>query len=195
MKFLEIFEFIFRVTLLLLTMYHLLKRAYKIAKAPAFVCILTFLPALLYQLFGMETDTLSILIYDVITVMSIYLGSALGFYDRYKWWDRITHFLSGFAFVGFGMAAANLVPDLAKGAVLSFGFTFSVTLHAFWEVLEYLADCITHGNAQRWQKIHNSVNHVSPDAIQPAGLVDTMNDLICCLCGGALAVIGWWIIR
>lgn len=193
MRLLEIFEFVLRVGLLLMTMYHLIKRTYKIAKVPAFVCILTFLPALLYRLFGIAADALSILIYDVIIVMALYLGSTLGFYDRYKWWDRIIHFLSGFAFTGFGMAAANLVPGLVKWAVLAFGFTFSVTLHVFWEVLEYLADCITHGNAQRWQKIHNSVNHVSPDAIQPAGLVDTMNDLICCLCGAALAVTGWWL--
>ena len=133
-------------------------------------------------------------LYYGILLMTLYMGSSLCFYDKYSWWDRLVHFLSGISFVGFGIALAALDSDIILAGILLFSFTFSITLHAFWEVFEYISDCMTHGNAQRWQKRHDSNNHVSKDAIQPAGLVDTMNDLICCMVGAALAVFVWWFV-
>jgi hypothetical protein len=126
--------------------------------------------------------------------MSLYFGGSLKFYDKFKWWDRAIHFLSGVGFVGFGIAIVRIDSGVIKWIILLFGFSFSVTLHVFWELLEYINDCVTHANAQRWQKIHNSNNHVSKNAVQPAGLVDTMNDIICCLVGATLSVIVWWFV-
>jgi len=126
--------------------------------------------------------------------MALYLGSSLKFYDKYKNWDRYIHSLSGIAFVGFGIATVYNDSGISRFSVLLLGFTFSVTIHVFWEIIEYIIDCLFQGNAQRWQINHNSVNHVSPKAIQPAGLVDTMNDLICCVIGSGLATIVWMFI-
>lgn len=130
----------------------------------------------------------------MVLLMALYLGSSIGYYERYKWWDRAVHFLSGIGFLGFGIAIANTNYSITKLYALLFGFTFSISLHVFWEVLEYISDCISHGNAQRWQKIHPSNNHVSEKAIQPAGLVDTMNDTICCIIGSCIGIIIWWFI-
>lgn len=185
---------VYRGMLLILICFHLGKHQYKTVKSTILTLILSFLPALADRWFGVQIDAFSLAIYYIMLFMSLYLGSSLGFYDRYAWWDRAIHSLSGIGFTGFGIAIAYLSPGIGKAGLLFFGFTFSLSLHLIWEVMEYLSDCVTHGNAQRWQKIHNSVNHVSEKAIQPAGLVDTMNDSICCMIGAALVLIFWWIV-
>lgn len=192
MKFGIIYEIIFCCILSVFALYHIFKREWKHLKSALLVIVLSFLPACLNTLFQITVDSFSSILYYVILFMALYLGSSFHYYDKYSWWDRLVHFLSSVSFVGFGIAIAALNASILRGGILLFSFTFSITLHAFWEVMEYLTDCKTHGNAQRWQKRHDSNNHVSPKAIQPAGLVDTMNDLICCMIGSALAVCVWW---
>lgn len=130
----------------------------------------------------------------ILVFMSAYLGSVRKFYDKYAWWDVLIHFLSGILFVSFGVALSNKIVGLSKLNMVFFSFTFAVTLHVAWEIAEYILDCKTHGNNQRWQKVHNSINHKSQTAIQPAGLVDTMNDTIFCTVSALLSSIVWWII-
>lgn len=175
-----------------LGVYHCIRREYKTAGSAVLVVLLSFLPTGLNLVFRIAVDVFSRTVYLIILFMALYLGGARRFYEKYSWWDRSLHFLSGLGFVGFGIAIAELSPNLTRFFLLFFGFTFSVTLHVFWEVLEYLCDCITHGNAQRWQLIHDSDNHKSERTIQPAGLADTMNDMICCLVGAALMILCWW---
>lgn len=191
MKLFNICEIILDCILLILLIYHICKREFKPLKSILVIFVLSFLPACLNAFFQIKINALSSLLYLLILFMALYLGSSLKFYDRYKWWDRVIHFLSGVSFVGFGIAIGAINTGVLKWGLLFFGFTFSITLHVFWEVCEYISDCLSHGNAQRWQKRNDSVNHVSEKAIQPAGLVDTMNDFICCIVGAALAVIVW----
>lgn len=187
-------KLLFAGIIVILGIYHCIRREYKLAGSTVLVLLFSFLPAGLNTVFHIYVDVISQIVYFFILFMAIYLGGALRFYEQYKWWDRTLHFMSGLGFVGFGTAIAELSPGISRFLLLFFGFTFSVTLHVFWEVLEYFCDCITHGNAQRWQLIHDSNNHQSEQAIQPAGLVDTMNDLICCLAGAALMIVYWWLI-
>ncbi len=194
MKLLSLCEIIFRCALFALVVYHIFKREFKIMKSVILVFVLSFLPELLDAVFHIRIDGFSIFVYLIILFMALYLGSSLLFYDKYKWWDRTIHFLSGVAFVGFGIALTGTNSGVIKYVILLFGFTFSITLHLIWEVLEYITDCITHSNAQRWQKVHTSHNHVSEKALQPAGLVDTMNDAICCITGAGLSILVWWFI-
>jgi hypothetical protein len=158
------------------------------------VFVLSYLSIFLNAVFQIRIDAFNNIVYLIIIFMSLYFGGSLKFYDKFKWWDRAIHFLSGVGFVGFGIAIVRIDSGVIKWIILLFGFSFSVTLHVFWELLEYINDCVTHANAQRWQKIHNSNNHVSKNAVQPAGLVDTMNDIICCLVGATLSVIVWWFV-
>ncbi|MCD7946816.1 MAG: hypothetical protein LUG13_00745 [Oscillospiraceae bacterium] len=142
----------------------------------------------------MRVDVFSTVVYFAVIWMALYFGNARGFYDKYKWWDRAVHFLAGVAFVGFGIVIAGEMTGNVKLGLLLFGFTFSLTLYVFWELLEYIGDCLFHFNAQRWQKVHASNNHKSKKAMQPAGLVDTMSDCICCIIGSAMIVVVWWLL-
>lgn len=194
MHILYLFQLVFRCLLIALVLYYLIKKKYKIIGSLILVFVLSYLPDMSDRFLGIIIDPYSSIIYLIVLYMALYLGSTLGYYDRYWWWDRAIHFLSGAGFTGFGAAIIEVNPDLKKLIFLLFGFTFSVTLHVIWEVLEYVSDCLTHGNAQRWQKIHASVIHMPENAIQPAGLVDTMNDTICCMTGAGIATIIWWLI-
>lgn len=187
-------EIIFRCVLIVLMIYYVFKRKFKILKTITLVFVLSFLSVFLNAVFQVKVDAFSNFLYLTVIFSSLYLGSSLGFYDKYKWWDRSIHLLSGIGFVGFGNAIVNAAStDINKPGILIFGFTFSITLHVFWEVLEYISDCLSHGNAQRWQKVNAAKNHMPEGALQPAGLVDTMNDTICCIVGAGLAVIAWYI--
>lgn len=194
MELLKFYEIIFLGILIVLAIYHIYRKEYKYIGSLFLIFILSFLRTMLDRLFQIRIDAYSNFIYLTVLLMALYLGSSLGFYDRYKWWDRFIHFLSGSGFIGFGIAIANTNSGISKFGVIFFSFTFSITLHVFWEVLEYINDCLTRGNAQRWQRIHASNNHKSKKAIQPAGLVDTMNDTICCIVGSLLAIIVWWFV-
>lgn len=186
-------EIIFRCVLIVLMIYYVFKRKFKILKTITLVFVLSFLSVFLNAVFQVKVDAFSNFLYLTVIFSSLYLGSSLGFYDKYKWWDRLIHLLSGIGFVGFGIAIVNAAStDINKPGTLIFGFTFSITLHVFWEVLEYISDCLSHGNAQRWQKVNAAKNHMPEGALQPAGLVDTMNDTICCIVGTGLAVIVWY---
>lgn len=191
MRFLNFFEIIFQCFLFALAFYQIYKKEYKLFGSVSLILVLSFLRSFSNAVFQIRIDAFSNLVYLIVLFMALYLGSSLGFYDRYKWWDRSIHFLSGGGFIGFGIALANTNSSISKLGVLLFSFTFSTTLHVFWEVLEFISDCLSYGNAQRWQKIHASNNHISEKAIQPAGLVDTMNDTICCLIGSCVAIIIW----
>lgn len=194
MNFSDVYEIVFMCILITLGIYHIFKRQLKVVVSVAITLALSYLSFFLYKIFHIKIDPISNLIYLIVIFMALYLGSSLKFYDKYKNWDRYIHALSGIGFVGFGIAIAysNLV--IKRFIVLLFGFTFSITIHVFWEVLEYLSDCLFRSNAQRWQIHHHSINHVSKKAVQPAGLVDTMNDTICCILGSGLAIIAWWIL-
>ena len=129
----------------------------------------------------------------VLFAMSIGLGGFLKFYDKYPWWDRLLHFVSAGLFVSYGVALTRGMVELNKFSVLVFGFTLSMTLHVLWEMGEYVLDTATHSNHQRWQKHHPAHNHNPKGAIQPAGLVDTMNDTAFCIAGTILACAIWWL--
>lgn len=194
MVFLSIYINLIRIILIALSIYHVYKRDFKLLIPAGEVFILTFLLWFIDKVFHIRLDTLGGVLYSTIIFMAIYLGSALKFYDKYAWWDRLTHFLSGIAFVSFGIAVSRKAENLSGIHILLFSFTLSITLHVIWEVLEYIFDCIFHTDNQRWQKVNASNNHVSESAIQPSGLVDTMNDTIICIVGTVTACLAWWFI-
>lgn len=192
--FLMIFIQIIRIILIVMTGYYVYKHNYKVILPAIAVFLLTFLLFLLNKVFHLTIDTFGSILYIVVIFMSLFLGSALRLYDRYAWWDRVIHFLSGVVFISFGIAILNRAGDLGKFSILFFSFAFSNTLHIWWEIGEYISDYFFHTDHQRWQKHNKTVNHLPKNAIQPAGLVDTMNDILLCNAGSIAACVVWWFI-
>lgn len=105
----------------------------------------------------------------VFAFLSLFLGSASGYYERFWWWDILLHTSSGFLFgivgwiVMFLLLQTDRLPRTIGPALLcAFGVTFAVTLGVVWEVIEYVIDLI-------WDV--NMMNHQT-------GVNDTMQDLI-----------------
>ena len=194
MEILNIYILFVRITLVAFAIYHVFKHRYKFALSAGAVFAFTYLPWLLRYWFGFSMDLLGNILYITVIVMTMYLGSTLKFYDKYSWWDRLIHFLSGIMFVSFGVAIAEYAGVFNRLHMLFFSLTLSVTLHVVWEISEYAFDTIFHGNSQSWQEITPADNHKPATAIQPAGLVDTMDDTIMCAAGTLAACAGWWFI-
>lgn len=192
MNFLFIYTNLVRVSIVIITVTQLFKHNYK-KLTPAIISIaLTFLPWLL-SLIHVQIDILTGFLFQTVIFMAVYLGSGFRYYDLYPWWDRVIHFLSGILFFGFGVSLAEKAPDAGFVGTLVFSFTLSLALHVIWEVLEFLCDSIFHTDHQHWQKNSPIINHQPENAIQPPGLVDTMNDSISSMIGTISACIGWWI--
>lgn len=194
MKFLTIYSNIIRIAFIILTLYYIFRHDFKKLKSTVIVFALTFVPAFLDKALGIRADILGNILYFTIIVMSLYLGSELKFYDRYAWWDRVLHFLCGIMFVSFGIPLARKTGITSRLWILFSCITLSTTLHALWEIAEYIVDAAAHTDHQRWQKHSQTHNHLSPKSVQPAGLVDTMNDIIICLVGTVASCAVWWFI-
>jgi hypothetical protein len=181
-----------RVIMVVITIVQLFKHDYKKLIPTAAAIALTFAPWLL-NLMHVQINILTGLLYPVVIFAGTYLGSGFGFYNLYSWWDRGLHFLSGILFFSFGISLAEETPYVGLVGTLVFSFALSLALHEIWEVSEYLVDSIFHTDHQHWQKHSSVINHQPKKAIQPPGLVDTMNDTIAGIIGAMVACVGWWI--
>lgn len=183
-----------RIALAALAVWYLFRKAWKPMGSLMLVLALTFLPALLEFWVGIRLDTLGICLYLAILIMTLHLGSTLKFYDKFVWWDRIIHLVSGVLLVNVGVAITQRVQITPTFGVVLFAVSFSLAGHCVWELLEYATDCFSRSDNQRWQKRNIDRNHKPEAAIQPAGLVDTMNDLLMGLIGAVVSSIVWFLI-
>lgn len=115
------------------------------------VCLLTLvlflLPSILEKKFKIKLpDTLEIIIYIFIFSAEI-LGEINEFYIHIKNFDTILHTLNGFIMAGIGFSLIEIFNDSPKAKIsldpkylVLFGFCFSMTTGAVWEIFEYSVD-------------------------------------------------------
>lgn len=191
-NFLIIYVGLIRAGMIVVTAFKLVRRDYKVLLPAAVTLVLTFVPKLL-SLWHIQLNTVTQLLFPVVVVIGAFLGEGLKFYNRYAWWDRGLHVLSGILFFSFGVSLMDKAPLVGRTGVFLFSFALSLALHQLWELGEYLVDCVCHTDHQHWQKRSAVVNHQPKRALQPPGLVDTMNDSFAGLIGTTAALLGWWI--
>ena len=97
-------------------------------------------------------------------------GSILKFYDRFPGYDRVVHFISGLILGYIGVylvrwlfGRLSLYPE--PFVVILFAGLFSFACAGFWEIIEFLTDCV----------MHMCVQH---------GNTDTMGDIVAGYLGG-----------
>src|SRR6478752_89396 len=152
------------------------------------VIVLTLVPRLLKRWFRVDVPPEFQLVAAVFVFCAIFLGTALGFYGRFYWWDTALHTTSGCLLGVIGFIAAFLIngtdhrPEGMRVSLIAvFGFMFAVTLGVFWEIYEFIADNLIPGlNMQ----------------VVETGPTDTMVDMIVNPIGAAVvAVLGYWCVR
>ena len=115
---------------------------------------------------------------------AIFLGTSLGFYGRFYWWDTALHTTSGCLLGLVGFIAVFLIngtdhrPEgMRISLVAVFGFMFAVTLGVFWEIYEFIADNLVPGLDMQ---------------VVETGTTDTMVDMIVNTIGAAVvALLGY----
>lgn len=188
----DIYVNLIRVLAVAIAVVQICKHDYKKILPAALLVAITFVPWL-FGLFDIKLNMVVRLLLPTVAYMSILLGSALRYYDRYAWWDRVVHFLSGLLFFSLGISLTQKAPGLSLAGVLLFSFCLSLAMHDIWEVSEFLVDSIFHTDHQHWQKHSKVINHQPDKAMQPPGLVDTMMDTIVGIIGAIVACFGWWL--
>jgi hypothetical protein len=150
----------------------------------ALVIVLTLLPWMLRRWFRVDVPPEFQLVAAIFVFCAIFLGTALGFYGRFLWWDTALHTTSGCLLGIVGFIAVFLIngtdhrPEGMRISLIAvFGFMFAVTLGVFWEIYEFVADQLIPGlNMQ----------------VVETGTRDTMVDMVVNTIGAAvIAVLGY----
>lgn len=143
--------------------------------------ILSFVPELYTKCTQIDIPTEPSLFLSLFLFGSQFLGSYLGAYIYFSWWDVMLHLASG---IMVGYAGLIILVTLDREQVLFenkkyvlvalFIFAIAVTGAVFWEIIEFSGDTFLGTNAQL------------------GSLRDTMEDLICgTIVGGGFAIYIW----
>lgn len=168
--------------------------------------VLAFLPFLLEKTIGLRINTFVCATVFVFIFVSLNLGSGFQLYVSVSWWDILAHTASGviftlfpFAFVSSYLEKTNVEHKTASSLVVAVCVSFAIAF--LWEIFEFASDSLIGGNAQKFipmdERFYNGGNSFAPllgeDQMiaeffrSPAGyryaLMDTMEDMLCCLFG------------
>jgi hypothetical protein len=145
---------------------------------------LIVVPAFLLKKWRIHVPAEFQMIAAVFVFLSLFLGSARDFYDRFWWWDIVLHAGSGIllGIAGWIMLFLLIQSDRLPRAigpwlVFVFSVSFAVTLGVLWEIFEFAVDSL-------WPNVNMMSNET--------GVVDTMQDLIVDFFGAVIVgFMGW----
>jgi hypothetical protein len=90
-----------------------------------------------------------ILTYEASFFATFYLGDLMGFYEKFKWWDKSLHFLSGIVLTIIGFYIIDVVNIVQKSTLITdsffivfFSVCFANTAGKLWEIAEFITDVI-----------------------------------------------------
>lgn len=101
------------------------------------------------------------------------LGTVLGFYGKFLWWDTMLHTISGVIFFFVGEAIIKQMSnekgkgELNNKIIIAFAVCFSLSTGVIWEIFEFFVDSLLGQNMQ-----------VAKGLIGQEAVMDTMIDLI-----------------
>lgn len=137
--------------------------------------LLTYVPDLFTRLFKIKLPIWARVFYTLFLFCSQFLGSFLGAYTYFSWWDIMLHSVSG-VFIGYValivMFAAEREGSIFKerktALVVLFVIAVTIASAGIWEMIEFTGDQVFGLNAQL------------------GSLQDTMEDIICGTIGGTI---------
>nr|WP_233341112.1 hypothetical protein [Haloprofundus sp. MHR1] len=133
---------VLQVTLAGLLVYGLVVSQMAIIVAAVIGLGVTFLPALLRREYGYCMDAGLVLWISI--AMILHVIGFLGFYDRFQWYDEITHMISATVIAGVGYAAFRALELHSEDIEVPSEFravfivVFVLAAGMFWEILEYV---------------------------------------------------------
>ena len=115
-------------------------------------------------------------VYIVFIILTMLLGSIMGFFSLISWYDSFTHFLSGmFTFV-MGIFFLVWFKEHSDKKILFsclFAMMFTFMIAVLWECVEFTIDNVMGTDTQK---------------VLTTGVHDTMKDMICAILGSILVM-------
>lgn len=139
---------------------------------------LTFVPEVFTKVSKVKIPIWARVFYTLFLFCSQFLGSFLGAYTYFSWWDAMLHSVSG-VFIGYVALIIMVTADRSgilfkqhkTGLVVLFIFAIGIASAGIWEIIEFTGDTFFGTNAQL------------------GSLQDTMEDIICGTIGGGIYAI------
>lgn len=168
----------------------------------AFSCfgmlVVIALPVLATRFFRVKIPRMIQLVYVVFAFCGIVLGDVINFFDRFKYWDAILHFISGVLLASLGFILINTLNKADSVSLRSSPiyvavsvFCFAVTGGVIWEIVEYCFDDLFGTNMQTYLD-STTGSLVDENAVYLVGheaLKDTMWDLMLDAAGGLIVAV------
>lgn len=134
-------------------------------------------PILLIKKYKVAIDNNTLFLYYIFVFLAHFLVAAFDLYNRFLYYDKIIHFLSGI-FTSFFAIFLLIKFKKFKNNYLGFNSIFIILLTffvaGFWEIFEYVFDNLFDADSQ---------------SVLTRGIHDTMQDMICAFIGSILFVL------
>lgn len=145
-----------------------------------------------------DVPPLSQTMLNIVIFVGIVFGSYFDFFNKFDWFDNLTHLNAGFVCAVFGYDFALIIQRKKGGCsptlAAIFALTFALGIAIGWEFYEFTMDRLHGTNLQLAKPIAGIVY----DKILGSGdygLIDTMTDLIMNSIGGVVGMIAIIMIR
>lgn len=164
---------IIRILIILITTFLIFKREYKNIGILVLTMLLTFYDVFVEKLLKIKLENnlkISIILFIFAAQC---LGTALGFYGKFLWWDTMLHTLSGVIFFFVGETVIKQLnnssedKNISRKTIIAFGICFSLATGVIWELFEFFVDSFLGQNMQ-----------IAKGLVGQEAIKDTMVDLI-----------------
>lgn len=137
--------------------------------------LLTYVPEIFTKFTKVQIPIWTRVCYTLFLFGSQFLGSFLGAYTYFGWWDTMLHSVSGILIGYIALIIiltvdrkATLFKEYRIGLIVTFILAITIASAGIWEMIEFTGDTLFGLNAQL------------------GSLQDTMKDIICGTIGGAI---------
>lgn len=142
--------------------------------------LLGFVPWIIERIIKYKLEELVKGFYLSFIFFSTFLGSGLGAYNTFEWWDIALHITSGILLGFAALYLYNFITRISgqefyfnKWIIIFFCLSIPALFGCLWEMCEFTSDQLLGMNTQ----------------IKEYGVLDTMEDIICNTGGSVIAVI------
>lgn len=164
---------IVRILIVLIAIFLISQKEFKNLGILAITMLLTFYDKIVEKVLKIKLEDKLKISLIIFIFAAQCLGTVLGFYGKFLWWDTMLHTISGVIFFFVGEAIIKQMSnekgkgELNNKIIIAFAVCFSLSTGVIWEIFEFLVDSLLGQNMQ-----------VAKDLIGQEAVMDTMIDLI-----------------
>lgn len=151
-----------------ITIFSELDRGIVIILKDVSIVLTILMPYILNRLFKLDISEYLIFIWILFIFMAHYLGVICNFYNRWEYFDKIAHTMSGILSSGIALLILKKVKSENVLFNIVFILSFTWLCAGLWEVFEFTCNIFVGGDAQR---------------VIETGVSDTMWDMIVAFLG------------